>query len=105
MDGLCFAGELNCANIFNRDAVAQTLLRGLVNQNRLADDFGVRFEPRGEIDRIADTGVGRAALRAGIARDHLPRRDRDADANRRAQSSSANYRSTALCATRTASCR
>ena len=40
----------------------------------------MRFEASRHVHRIADAGVGRALVRSRVARDHLTRRDADADA-------------------------
>ena len=57
--------------------------RRAVDQDRLPGDLGVRLEPRRQVDRVADAGVGRALVRAGVARHHVARGDADADADLR----------------------
>ncbi len=50
-----------------------------VDQDRALRHLGVRLEARGEVHGVADAGVGRALLGAGVAGDHLAGGDADAD--------------------------
>src|SRR5206468_10733591 len=65
--------------LFRSNSVAEAVTRVLVDQDRPLHDLRVRLETSGEIDGVANAGVGRAVLRARIAGDDLPRRDADAD--------------------------
>ena len=62
-------------------SVVKLILRGLVDQDRLADHLGVRLQPGRQVDGVADAGVGGAALRAGVAGDDPAGGDADADAD------------------------
>ena len=44
---------------------------GFIDQDGLADHLGMAFQAGGQVDGIADAGVGRPAGGAGVAGDHL----------------------------------
>src|SRR5262249_58798388 len=64
--------ELGGAVGLDAEVVAQALSRVLVDEDRLADDLGVRLEVGGQGDGVADARVGHAVLRAREARDDRP---------------------------------
>ena len=74
--GLPFMSSSPCASTAIRREAAP---RVLVDQDRPAEDLRVRLEASGDVDGVADARVGRAVLRAGVARDDAARRDADAD--------------------------
>ena len=54
----------------DRDAAVEATPRVLVDEDRPFDDLGVRLQPRGHVDGVADARVGGALVRPGVARDN-----------------------------------
>src|SRR5690348_11312309 len=79
VDGLGLTLHEQLAVRLDGDPVAEPEPGVLVDQDRPSGDLRVRFEACGEVDRVTDTGVGRAVLRARIAGDDRPGCDADAD--------------------------
>src|SRR6185503_10891842 len=75
--------ERHGAERLDRDALAQRRAGGLVDQNDALGDLGVRLEPRGEIDGVADAGVSSELVGARVSSHQLAGGDPDADPDRR----------------------
>src|ERR1022692_4626052 len=63
--------------------LAQRRAGDFVDQDGASSDLGMGFEPSREVDDVADAGVGRPFVGAGVSGDHLAGRDADANPDRR----------------------
>src|SRR3954469_16205769 len=82
-DRLGFAFDENVAERTKLIRTAQPLARRIADDNPSAVLLVERFEPRSQVDRVANHRVAHDRVRPDVAGNHRPRVDADADVERR----------------------